>query len=130
MTMAKHPALDELQEKLVTNGVDADVVRVATAILGVVGELNHRPKAAAIADWIEQLAIDVANIGKPDGVSVTFVGRSGSVFVVPEGFPLRGLAEEQGTQVADRVGAVLAPTHAGSFQPLADHTLARRFHRA
>ena len=62
MMTSSHPAIDELHEKLLANGIEVDPVRVASALLGIVRDLDQRNKAAALFDWVEQLAVDVGNI--------------------------------------------------------------------
>ena len=67
MKLDKCPALDQLRERLSLDGVDVDVVRVAKAFLGVITELDARAPQARVRDWIEQLALDVANLRHPEG---------------------------------------------------------------
>ena len=52
------------------------------------------------------------------------------LIVVPEGIPAAGLAEIKGAEVADGVGAVLAPAHSAALQAVAHHRLAGRFNGA
>src|SRR5208337_928410 len=51
-------------------------------------------------------------------------------FAVPEGLPLAFFAPIEGAEVADGIGSVLLPTHAGQLQSLAYDRLARALHRA
>jgi hypothetical protein len=64
MKTSSHPAIDELHEKLLANGIEVDPVRIASALLGVVRDLDQRDKPTALFDWVEQLAMDVGNISK------------------------------------------------------------------
>lgn len=45
----------------------------------------------------------------------------------PEGGPLVGFAEVQGSQMADGVGTGLTPPHAAAFESLTDHLFTGRF---
>ncbi len=42
----------------------------------------------------------------------------------PEVFPLSSLAEIEGAEMANGVGAVFAPAHAAPFEPIGDHRFA------
>jgi hypothetical protein len=60
----KHPALSDLEDKLEANGVKANPISVATAILGVVRDMDRKNISAALTEWIQQLAVDVASTTK------------------------------------------------------------------
>jgi hypothetical protein len=59
-TRSPFPALDELRDRLVANGVNVEVLRVASALLDLVHQQAGDPHAVIL--WIEQLAIDVTKL--------------------------------------------------------------------
>jgi hypothetical protein len=54
------PALFELRERLVASGVNADPMRVASALLDMVQSKQENDQS--IIEWVEQLAIDVTRV--------------------------------------------------------------------
>ena len=54
------PALLELREHLVVSGVNADPMRVASALLDMVQSKQESDES--IIEWVEQLAIDVTRV--------------------------------------------------------------------
>ena len=72
-----------------------------------------------------------------DRVSVSSVGgtnvdarRVTADLTTPKGLPLVGFTAEKCAEVAHRIGAVLAPTHAGLLEALAHHRFTGRFDSA
>ena len=53
------PSLDELEERLKANGVQADPRKVASAILGLARQRSWNDHPEGIVAWLEQLAVDV-----------------------------------------------------------------------
>jgi hypothetical protein len=51
MKTSTHPAIDELHEKLLANGIEVDPVRIASALLGVIRDMDQRNKPRALYDW-------------------------------------------------------------------------------
>ena len=54
------PALYELRERLTAHGVNADPLRVASAILDIIN--SRQEHTHPVVEWIEQLAIDVTKV--------------------------------------------------------------------
>lgn len=54
-------ALNELRERLDLNGVHADPVRVASAILGLARLQAWAEHPERMQEWIERLALEVAH---------------------------------------------------------------------
>ncbi|MBY0524500.1 MAG: hypothetical protein K2R98_13925 [Gemmataceae bacterium] len=54
------PALDDLDERLLANGVKVDGRRVAAAVLGLASERDWNGAPVAMGEWLERLAIEVA----------------------------------------------------------------------
>jgi hypothetical protein len=51
------PALFELRERLIASAVNADPMRVASALLDIVQ--SKQENDVSLIEWVEQLAIDV-----------------------------------------------------------------------
>jgi hypothetical protein len=58
----RHSALDELDDRLVANGVNVDPLRVATAILGLARVNDWTEHPERMAEWIERLALEVVQL--------------------------------------------------------------------
>ena len=73
------------------------------------------------ADYAERLRVSVLRVGKR---------LRGDPAVGPERIPLSLLTQEQGSQMADRIGPLVAPPHPRALHSPADDRLTRRLHRA
>ncbi len=58
-------ALDQLRERLALNGVQADPRSVASALLGLARHNSWVDHPERVADWLTQLALDVASETPP-----------------------------------------------------------------
>lgn len=61
------PALDELHERLVLNGVAGDARQIATALLGLARVNGWTERPERMVTWLEQLALDLARPPRKQG---------------------------------------------------------------
>jgi hypothetical protein len=59
--MADSP-LSQLADRLETNGISVDAVRIATVMLGIARMNDWTEHPERMGEWIEQLALDVVNV--------------------------------------------------------------------
>lgn len=53
------PALNELEQRLLANGIASDPRPFASALLGLAGGNGWNDDPSAFVNWLEQLALDV-----------------------------------------------------------------------
>jgi hypothetical protein len=60
------PCLAALEERLKANGVDADPIHVASAILGLARTLEWIKEPGNAVQWLERLAVEVTYVRLKD----------------------------------------------------------------